>query len=322
MQQHSTFKPAWWLPGPHLQTIWPVLFRRRPALIARRERLELPDGDFLDIDWIGNNSGPIVLVLHGLEGSIHSHYAGSLLQVLDKHGFRPLLMHFRGCSEEPNRLPRGYHSGDTGDLNQVLELVKQNTGATADAIIGFSLGGNVLLKWLGEQAGDAGITTAIAISVPFMLNDCALRLEQGASRFYRDYLLRKLRTSYKKKFVMTPSPLEVDVDQLCSFRDFDHYVTAPLHGFDSVDDYYSKSSSKQYLKLIETPTLLLHAADDPFMLPATVPGESELSPSITLEISKHGGHVGFVQGAMPWRAKYWLEERIIQHLKQLFSARP
>ena len=319
MIRRSSFRPAWWLHNAHLQTVWPVFLRRRPRLPMRSERLTLADGDFLDIAWIGNNNGPLVLVLHGLEGSIESHYSAGMLRALKDMGLRPVFMHFRGCSGEPNRLPKSYHSGETGDLNQVLRHLERKSGERVSAAIGYSLGGNVLLKWLGEQADACRLRTAVAVSVPFNLNDCALRLQHGSSRFYRDYLMKRMRDSYKRRFSLIPSPLKVDVDSLRSFRDFDDQVTAPLNGFRDVHHYYAESSSRQYLKHIVTPTLILHALDDPFMWPGTVPRQNELSPAVELELSESGGHVGFVAGRWPWRPVYWLETRIAAHLRQMLE---
>jgi predicted alpha/beta-fold hydrolase len=315
----SDFKPAWWLPGPHLQTLWPSLVRCRPKLQKRDERLELPDGDFLDIAWVGHNSGPTILILHGLEGGIESHYAAGILAALNHAGYRPVLMHFRGCSGIPNRLPRSYHSGETGDLQWVIEHIEGITGKSIDAAIGFSLGGNVLLKWLGEQHQASALKTAVAISVPFQLNDCALRLQRGFSTLYRYYLLDKLRRSYKARLHLVPPENRVDVDSLRSFREFDDQVTAPLNGFRDVDHYYGDSSSRQYLKWIETPTLILHADDDPFMWRSTIPQAGELSPAVTLELCKGAGHVGFIEGSLPWKSHYWLESRVIRHLNQVLS---
>lgn len=318
MIRKSNFKPAWWLPGAHLQTIWPVFFRRRPQLPLQIERVELPDHDFLDIAWLkASPESPLILVLHGLEGGIQSHYATGLLNSLWQAGFNSVFMHFRGCSSEPNRLARGYHSGETGDLSTLVEHVEQRSNNAVSAIIGFSLGGNVLLKWLGEMQEKPTLKKAVAVSVPFRLDQCAERLNQGVSRLYRNYLLRKMRSSYKRKFALIQSPLDVDVSCLKSFRDFDDKVTAPLHGFKGVDHYYSESSSRQYLQRIRTKTLLLHALDDPFMLPQTIPSAAELSPAVTLEISAHGGHVGFVAGRSPWRARYWVDERVLAYFSDL-----
>lgn len=310
------FRPAWWLPGPHLQTLWPVLFRRRPPVNGEAERLELPDGDFLDLLWGLENPGPLVLVLHGLEGSARSHYAAGMLAALDAAGYRFLFMHFRGCGSGPNRLPRSYHSGETGDLARVVEHVRDRTGAPPAAAVGFSLGGNVLLKWLGEEGEAAPLAAAVAVSVPFLLDDCARRLNRGASRLYRAYLLRLLRRSYRAKFARIPSPLDVDLEKLRTFHEFDHRVTAPLHGFTGVEHYYRACSSRRFLAHIRVPTLVLQAEDDPFMWPGTIPAPSELSPAVRLETSRRGGHVGFVAGPVPGRPRYWLESRVIRHLQE------
>ena len=175
----SAFRPAWWLRGPHLQTLYPSLFRRRAHPVLQRERLELADGDFIDLDWCGDSNGPVVLVLHGLEGSLQSHYTGGILQALAASGYRAVLMYFRGCSGEPNRLARSYHSGETGDLATVVQHITRQHPDTPLAVIGYSLGGNVLLKWLGETGGRDGLATAVAVSVPFDLDLAAIHLENG-----------------------------------------------------------------------------------------------------------------------------------------------
>jgi predicted alpha/beta-fold hydrolase len=308
----SGFKPHWLLRSPHLQTLWPVWARRKPPA-GRKERLELADGDFLDLLWF-DGGGPLVIVMHGLEGSIKSHYAIAMMRALQQHGFTGLFMHFRGCSGEPNRLDRAYHSGETGDFTAVLQHAVTVSGKPLHAAIGYSLGGNVLLKWLGEQGGHAPIGRAVAISVPFRLDAAGQRLEQGLSRLYQNHLMQKMRRGYKARFTTRPSPLDVDVDTLHTFWQFDDQVTAPLHGFAGAGDYYRRCSSRQYLKTISRPTLILHAQDDPFMFPETVPVEEELSPQVRLELSRHGGHVGFIGGnLLPAR---WLEQRIIRYLQE------
>jgi predicted alpha/beta-fold hydrolase len=317
MIRDSTFRPAWWLPGPHLQTLYPSLFRRRQAPALTRERLELADGDFVDIDWTASNGDMTVLILHGLEGSLESHYTGGLLCALERSGYTAGLMYFRGCSGEPNRLPRSYHSGDTGDLDAVIRHIRKLQPGKPLAAIGVSLGGNVLLKWLGEQGGDAAITTAIAISVPLDLHEAAIKLGNGASRIYQHHLLKRLRCSVSIKATRHEPPFPVDrLDELDSFHKFDNEVTAPLHGFRDVDDYYARSSSKQFLKRIAIPTLLLQALDDPFLPSEALPGNDELGTAVTLELARHGGHVGFVTGSNPFKPRYWLEERALQHLER------
>ena len=318
--QRSGFRPAWWLPGPHLQTLWPNLVRVKPCQALRRERLELPDGDFLDLDWTRPTDGPLVLVLHGLEGSIDSHYAAGLLRVLSEAGFEAVLMHFRGCSGEPNRLARSYHSGETGDLAQVLRLLGERFPERPMAAVGYSLGGNVLLKWLGESGGAAGVQQAVAVSVPFDLGRCADRLGQGFSRVYQAHLLKRLKRSAQRKFRELESPVDLSgIGRAQSFREFDDCATAPLHGFSSAEDYYQRCSSRPFLHRIRVPTLILHAADDPFMSSEVVPGEEDLSEAVTLELSDRGGHVGFVSGRVPLCGHYWLETRIVEHLATAFG---
>ncbi|MGD8582846.1 MAG: hydrolase [Gammaproteobacteria bacterium] len=311
----SSFKPAWWLPSPHLQTLWPVVFRRRKTPELSQQRYELKDGDFIDLCWSRKTGRPIVLLLHGLEGSLHSHYAGNLMVALEQAGFRPVLMHFRGCSGEPNRLPRSYHSGDTGDLAEVVAYINAESGKPVRAAIGFSLGGNVLLKWLGQTGDRNPLHSAVAVSVPFLLDDAARRLERGLSHLYEMHLLDALRRSYNAKFQHMESPLDVEVEQLHNFREFDDKVTAPLNGFNGVDHYYSESSCRQYLDDIKVPTRIIHALDDPFMYPESVPDKNELSDYIDLLLAQNGGHVGFVSGKYPWKPVYWYEQKIIEFLK-------
>jgi len=308
--QTSSFRPAWWLRQPHAQTLWPVI-RRRPRLDITRERVELADGDFIDLAWSGDQERPIVMLLHGLEGGLNSHYVRGIMQALNRQGFRACLMHFRGCSGEPNRLPIAYHSGKTDDPAEVLAHIERRHGQVFGAV-GVSLGGNVLLKWLGEMGGQCPLRRAAVMSVPFVLNDAALRLSRGMSRIYERYLVSSLQRSFRRKFAHMPCPLEVDVDRLNTFRRFDDQVTAKLHGFNDVDDYYTQASSRQYVPRIRIPTLILHAADDPFMYPDTAPAASELPPQVTLELTAHGGHVGFIGGRWPGLADYWGERRLAE----------
>ena len=316
MITRSAFRPAWWLPGPHLQTLFPSLFRRRQPPPLTRERLELPDGDFLDLEWTDRTAGNVVLILHGLEGSLESHYTGGMLAALAQQGYNACLMYLRGCSGEPNRLPYSYHSGKTEDLDFVVRTIQEHLPGKPLAIIGFSLGGNILLKWLGEQGKSARVSTAVAISVPFDLNQTALRLEHGLSRIYQHHLVKKLHGSARKKSRSHALPWPAErLDELRTFRRFDNEITAPLNGFRDVDDYYNRASSKQYLKSIEVPTLLIQARDDPFLPAPALPQDDDLSPAVTLELSRRGGHVGFVSGNNPMRPQYWLEQRVIRHLR-------
>jgi predicted alpha/beta-fold hydrolase len=321
----SAFRPAWWLPGGHLQTLWPTFFRHRPPLPLTPERVELADGDFLDLAWTRPNGGPVVVVIHGLEGSLHSHYARTTLAALHGAGLRPVFMHLRGCSTEPNRLDRSYHSGASDDLAAVIAHVRDTHGAPPDGAVGFSLGGNLLLKYLGESGAGSPLRAAVAVSVPYRLLDCARRLDRGFSRIYRRHLVTRLQNSYLRKFNGRPAPLSVDVTRLDDFYSFDDSVTAPLNGFDGAADYYARCSSRDFVAAIHTPTLLLHALDDPFMTVDTPPAAGDLGPGVTLELSRGGGHVGFVSGTVPGRAEYWLDRRIAEFLRQKltgFTQRP
>lgn len=311
----SLFHPAWWCRNPHLQTLWPLAVKP-PHPELSRERIELPDGDFIDLDWTTNTNDPVVLVIHGLEGSAHSHYARRILHALPTQGFRGVLMHFRGSSGEPNRLPRAYHSGETGDLNYIYDLLSDRRHSMR-AIIAYSLGGNVLLKWLGERRKDLPKLKAVAISVPFVLSELADHMNKGFPRVYQRHLVRSLHKTFEAKSRIVELHLTTaQIDKLRSFWEFDDKVTAPLHGFADATDYYNKSSSRQYLHGITTPTLVIQAKDDPFMSPAVIPEENELGASVTLELSQHGGHVGFISGGTPRQPKFWLEDRIIDYISE------
>lgn len=317
MAKHH-FKPAWWLPSSHLQTLWPAIFRSEiKGLSFKRERFELPDQDFIDIDWAEHpHEGPIVLILHGFEGSLESHYAKGILRAITNIGWRGAFMYFRGCSGEPNRLPRGYHSGETTDVAYIIQKLREREPNTPIAAIGYSLGGNVLLKWLGETGKENPLKAAVAISVPFDLHKASKRIQHGFSRFYQWYLLKCARDRLLQKFVRVAAPIDLSsLAEAHTIREFDHQYTVPLHGFASVDEYYTMTSCGRYLNQIEVPTLVIHAKDDPFMTEDMIPDPNELSPKITLEITENGGHVGFVMGKYPWQPEYWLEKRAPQFLQ-------
>ena len=276
----------------------------------------MPDGDFLDLDWTLGKRGPLALLLHGLEGSSESHYARGLLATLVRQGWRGVVMHFRGCGGQPNRLTRGYCAADTADIAYLVNWLREWEPTTPLVAIGYSLGGNALLKWLGEIGADTPLQATVAVSVPFILDSTARRLNTGWSRLYQHHLLRALKHSYRNKFRQRQDA-PVALTELRALRDFyafDDRITAPLHGYTDVHDYYARASCRPYLRRIRVPTLILHALDDPFMRPEAVPEPDELSPSVRLELSPHGGHVGFVAGRWPWRAEYWLERRIPEFL--------
>lgn len=315
------YVPARWLPGPHLPTLWASLCRPLKAPPLSHERLELADGDFLDLTWTPDHGGPLVLLLHGLEGSHRSSYARAMLAALSAAGYRGVLMHFRGCSGQPNRLPRSYHSGDTGDAASVVAHLTARHGQPPYAAIGYSLGGNVLLKWLGECGAHAPFKTAVAVSVPFDLAACAERLTQGGSRLYQWHLLRSLKARFAAKFGTGDNPLGIsELGALDTFWRFDDAITAPLHGFRDVHDYYARASCRPLLAGIRIPTLIVHAEDDPFVPAHAIPTAAELGPPVSLELAAHGGHVGFITGPLPGVARYWLEQRIVAHLDEMRAA--
>jgi hypothetical protein len=307
-----------------LQTLWPAVFRRGPSLYRRRERIATPDGDFLDLDWSGDGACPVVILLHGLSGSSASPYILGLQRALGKRGFRSAALNFRGCSGPMNDSSRCYHSGETGDIEYVYRWLRDREPGLPIAAVGFSLGGNVLLKWLGETGGNTKLFAAVAVSVPLLLHLCATRMDRGFSRLYRNHLLRELRCYMRAKRVhlrhirrwQEADRVERlgDLSTVRSFWDYDERVVAELYDFADAHDYYRKSSSRPFLRSIRTPTLVIQARDDPFMTPEVIPEPWELSESVHMEVTSGGGHVGFIAGNCPGRPRYWLEERIPAYL--------
>jgi len=296
------------------------------SITIKRERLVTPDNDFIDIDWCGAQDKAIVILLHGLTGSSQSGYISGLQKILLKNGLTSAALNFRGCSGEPNRLARGYHSGDSGDIHFLYQTIRQREPQISIAVIGFSLGGNVLLKWLGEYADTLSLKAAIAVSVPLVLAECATRLDNGFSKIYRHNLIQGLikyvqnKHRYLKKIGAVHEVNKInqlgDLSTIKSFWQYDDRVVARLHGFKDVHHYYQQSSSRQYLHKINTPTLIIQAADDPFMTPEVLPRDEELSSRVTLELTEHGGHVGFISGNNPLKPVYWLENRILDFLQK------
>lgn len=308
----GAFEPAFGLGNPHLQTLIggaPGL--RRPKTL--RERWELTDGDFLDIDWLPAPGPTWVLVLAGLTGDIGSTYALRLMQRLAKTGCRAGLLNYRGRSGVPNRLAIGYHAGFTRDLDLVARRLAARHGP--GFVAGYSMGGNLVLKWLGECGADAPVKAAAAVSVPFDLAPAAESLKSGPARHYDSYLLKGLKRYVRRKFATLAAPFRLPVpERLANIMEFDEHVTAPLHGFAGAADYYARASCKPWLSRIRVPTLIVNAIDDPLIPPATLPDERELSPALTLELSERGGHVGFVGRGRWGRPRFWLDDRLTEFL--------
>ena len=320
----SQFKPAWWLSNAHAQTIYASMRHPLQASVDHVEKIELPDGDFLDLAWSTANlpdDAPLMVILHGLGGCVNSSYVARFMNAFNQQGWRAVLMHFRGAGQELNRLPRAYHSGDTGDLDFLMSALDQREPKTKKGIVGVSLGGNVLLKWLGEQGHQPKISAAVAISVPFVLNKAANKMNHGFSRFYQTRLLIQLKDIFARKMSILENPPEAlkNAAECSCFWTFDDKVTAPLNGFKNVHAYYRESSSRQYLISIKTPTLIIHSLDDPFMTADILPTEGELSASVTLELSKKGGHAGFISGNTPGVPVYWLDQRIPEYITEQFN---
>ncbi|PSJ44029.1 hydrolase [Zobellella endophytica] len=317
MIRPSQFSSPWWARNPHVQTIL-AKYLHRTGLRYRKQRLELPDGDFVDLAW-GlpelDPGRPLVVLFHGLEGCIDSHYARGMMAALHARGWQPVLMHFRGCSGEPNRYLQAYHSGAIEDPHYLLQLLRRRFPDRPMAAIGYSLGGNMLINYLAAHPRNP-LCAAAVISAPLQLAACAERINRGLSRLYQGYLLNRMKYNWQQRLSRHPGhPWQGQLAAIRSLRQFDDQITAPVHGFKDADDYYQRCSGLYKLARVATPTLVIHAADDPFMSDAVIPDAALLPPMVHYELSRHGGHVGFMQGP-PWRPRYWLEQRIPDWLER------
>ena len=316
-----SYAPPWWLAGANVQTLAGKFLRPAPVGMFTTERIETPDGDFLDMAWMPETdpAAPLVLVLHGLEGHTRRGYMVQTCLTLTDRGLRAVGLNFRGCSGESNRAPRFYHSGETEDVGFVLGLLRNRFPTRPIMAIGFSLGGNILLKYLGEQGTNnaAAVSAAVAISVPYDLSAGAEALERGGmNRIYAGYFLRSLVAKVRAKKEILANILDLDAVLASStIRDFDDAATAKLHGFAGAEDYYRKSSSSRFIQSVRIPTLLLHSRDDPFLPVAALPLSAiEANPFLTLVLTEGGGHVGFFEGGPPWNPAFWMEEQTASFL--------
>lgn len=298
---NSQFRPTGFLKNAHLQTVLASKVFKPKLVDTKRERIETPDGDFIDINIAQGDSQHVVALFHGLAGCVESPYIQGVIAALKSCGFQAVLMHWRGCSGEPNRLGRAYHSGASDDIDWFIRYLDNRFADANLYAVGYSLGGNALLKYLGEQGDKSPLKGAMAVSPPLVLSEGANQLDRGFAKIYQRYLLNLMRKQHEKKRLRYPD-LNVPVAHkgLNTFWKFDNEITAPLHGYAGVDDYYTRCSARQYLSSIHVPTRILSARDDPFFTQAILPDASELSDQITLEISEHGGHVGFLSESGRW----------------------
>jgi predicted alpha/beta-fold hydrolase len=321
----SGFAPAWFLRNPHAQTVWGRIARPRQLVPMRREVLVTPDDDDLVLDHL---DAPVTqpnirfLLLHGLEGSSYSVYMQGLLAAIAERGAAATVMNFRSCARDPNDLSRMlpnrqrrlYHSGETSDFDFLVRTLRARDPEVTLVAAGASLGGNVLLKWLGEHPGQTDVAAAATMSVPY-------DLAAGADHINRLYVLRFLRTLKAKALLRDGLDREA-IQRARTFRQFDDAATAPLHGFRDAGDYYAQSSSIRFLHKITTPAFCLNAEDDPFLPRGVLPRAMEAASSaVEIRTTPRGGHTGFIAGAVPWRCEYWAEEAMVRWLLDHAGAR-
>ena len=316
------FKPSFFLKNRHIQTVYSSLFRKAQELDYEIEKFTLSDGDFLECYWYKteeeNSTKPIVILFHGLAGNYKSPYIQGVVLELAKNGFDSVIMHFRGCTGNDNLLARSYHSGETGDALEFAKAVQKRHPKRVLYAVGYSLGANMLLKLLGETGVESPFKKCVAVSPPMDLKECADRINEGVSKYYQHRLVKELNSALEKKYKRHDMQKLIglkreEIEKIKTFWQFDNAYTSVIHGFGSAKNYYEKCSSKQFLKNITVPTLIIHSKDDPFMSPEVIPRQEELSSTIILEVSEKGGHVGFIGGTF-FSIEYWLEQRIVKFL--------
>lgn len=316
--EKSDYSATWFFRNGHIQSIYPTLCRRLETCDYRRERITLSDGDFLDLDWLRQDEEAehLAIICHGLESSSSAHYVRGMASALYGGAIDVLCLNFRGCSGEPNRLLRSYHSGATEDLRTVIAHAKKRGRYRRISLVGFSLGGNLILKYLGEGDVEPLVSEAVAVSVPCDLKSSALALAKGFNRIYMRRFIRLLVEKLETKNRLLNAGFDLDeFRQMTNFAQFDSAYTAPQHGFASAEDYWSKCSARNFIDEINIPTLIINAADDPFLAEECYPrAEARRSEYVFLEVPEHGGHVGFVPKNQ--RNAYYFETRALEFLRQ------
>lgn len=313
-EKESHYTPPLFLFSPHLETIYPALLRKVTVQPFARERIATPDNDFLDLDWLQQGSKNLVIISHGLEGNSQRAYIKGMAKVFFENGYDVLAWNYRGCSEEMNRQLRFYHSGATDDLNVVIDHAIDNKKYTSLSLIGFSLGGNITLKLLGEKISRKEITKAVAISVPMDLKTSCEKISRPSNWIYSYRFLKSLKTKIIRKASLIPGLDISGIDRVRTLMQFDNRYTAPLHGFRDAIDYYTRCSSIHFLNDIKIPTLIVNTLNDPFLTKECFPSQAlENHPFVTLEILLRGGHVGFAQ--FNKNGLYWSEQRALDFIR-------
>lgn len=314
---HSSYRHPFYLFNGHLETIVPSILRKVEG-VYQRERIELPDGDFLDLDWMKSGRNNLVIITHGLEGNSERHYSKGMARYFYRQGWDALAWNCRGCSGEINRLPRFYHHGATEDLAAVIDHAIKR-GYENITLVGFSMGGSMSLKFLGERSiHPKAVKNAIAFSVPCNLGDSARQLDQPEKKFYLQRFLKKLEVKIRAKAQLFPNLISAEnFHQIKSFREFDNVYTAPLHGFADAEDFYQKASCNPFITQIPIPTLIVNALNDPFLPTSCYPVELVKDhPWVYLETPERGGHVGF---SLQGQSINWMEQRAFSFATQVLA---
>ena len=314
----SSYVPPFGFSNGHIQSLFPTLFRAVRGVVYERERMWTPDDDFLDLDWSRVGGERLVIITHGLEGNSERWYVLGVVRAVNRCGWDGLAWNMRGCSGEPNRKLRSYHSGASEDLGAVIEHVIDRQSYRSIALVGFSLGGNMTLKYLGEQGEnlDPSIIMTATCSVPCDLASGAEQMAKYSNRIYMRRFTRMLHEKIRAKMRIMPDMISDEgYHQIKTFKEFDNRYTAPIHGFRDAEDYYRQASSKQYLQAITIPSLLVNAQNDPFLAEACYPiAEAEANPNFFLEMPESGGHVGFI--SFNKKGEYWFESRAVSFFKE------